>query len=78
MGYSIQVDPRWPDELVPGRRVADLSPESETPGSEETRARFVFCNRVPKPQVVYAYAEADGSDPRDAALVSGGDCRAIK
>lgn len=65
-----QVDPRWPEELVPGRRVADSCAENEAPGPEETQARFVFCSRVPKPQIIYAYAEKDGSDPRDAALVS--------
>lgn len=65
-----QVDPRWTDELVPGRRLADSIPDSETPGPEETQARFVFCSRVPKPNIVYAYADNDSLDPRDLALVS--------
>lgn len=67
----VQVDPRWPEELVPGRRVVDHSSEYEAPGPEESQARFVFCSRVPKPQITYAYARSEGSasvDPRDAAL----------
>lgn len=55
---------------MPGRRVADSTPDHDTPGPEETQARFVFCSRVPKPNIVYAYADEDGSDPRTAALVS--------
>lgn len=63
------VDPRWPDELVPGRRIADHCPESEAPGPENTFGRFVFCSSVTMPPVDYAYV-APGEDPRGVVIVS--------
>lgn len=64
------VDPRWPDELVLGRRIADYCPHVEIPGPATTAARFVFCSRVRKPPVQYAYAHETGEDPRAMALNS--------